>query len=197
MPLVLKNHLPMQETIRDTGSIHGLGRSSGGGHGNPFQYSCLENPHGQRSLASYSSWSWKESDITERLSTAQDKVLIEMDLDGFAVAAAKQLQSCLTLCDPIDGSPPGSSVLGILQARTLEWIAISFSNAWKWKMKVKSLSHVWLLATPWTAAFQAPHNLFMPAGAVSTWITMRGGTAGDEKRNRTESSRIWISKPGV
>ena len=53
MPLVLKNHLPMQETIRDTGSIHGLGRSSGGGHGNPFQYSCLENPHGQRSLAAY------------------------------------------------------------------------------------------------------------------------------------------------
>ena len=71
-------------------------------------------------------------------------------------AAAKSLQSCLTLCDPIDSSPPGSSVLGILQARTLEWVAISFSNAWKWKVKVKSLSHVWLLATPWTAAYQAP-----------------------------------------
>ena len=65
---------------------------------------------------------------------------------------AKSLQSCLTLCDPIDGSPPGSPVPGILQARTLEWAAISFSNAWKWKVKVKSLSRVRLLATPWIAA---------------------------------------------
>jgi len=73
-----------------------------------------------------------------------------------APAAAKSLQSCPTLCDPIDGSPPGSPVPGILQARTLEWVAISFSNAWKWKVKVKSLSCVRLLATPWTAAYQAP-----------------------------------------
>ena len=73
-----------------------------------------------------------------------------------AAAAAKSLQSCLTLCDPIDSSPPGSPVPGILQARILEWVAISFSSAWKWKMKVKSLSLVWLLATPWTAAHQAP-----------------------------------------
>ena len=70
--------------------------------------------------------------------------------------AAKSLQSCPTLCDPIDGSPTGSPIPGILQARTLEWVAISFSNAWKWKVKVKSLSRVWLLATPWTAAHQAP-----------------------------------------
>ena len=70
--------------------------------------------------------------------------------------AAKSLQSCPTLCDPIDGSPPGSSVPGILQARTLEWVAISFSNAGKWKVKVKSLSHVRLLATPWTAATRLP-----------------------------------------
>ena len=68
----------------------------------------------------------------------------------------KSLQSRPTLCDPIDGSPPGSPVPGILQARTLEWVAISFSNACKWKVKVKSLSHVWLFATPWTAAYQAP-----------------------------------------
>ena len=68
---------------------------------------------------------------------------------------AKSLQSCPTLCDPIDGSPPGSPVPGILQARTLEWVAISFSNAWKWKVKAKLLSCVWLLATPWTAAYQA------------------------------------------
>ena len=71
-------------------------------------------------------------------------------------AAAALLQSCPTLCDPIDGSPPGSPVPGIFQALTLEWVAISFSNAWKWKVKVKSLSCVRLLATPWTAAYQAP-----------------------------------------
>ena len=76
-----------------------------------------------------------------------------------AAAAAKSLQSCLTLCDPTDGSPPGSPVPGILQARTLEWAAISFSNAWKWKAKMKSLSRVQLLATPWTAAHQAPPSM--------------------------------------
>ena len=76
-----------------------------------------------------------------------------------AAAAAKSLQSCLTLCDPIDGSPPGSPIPGILQARTLEWLAISFSNAWKWKVKVKSLSRVRLSVTPWTAAFQAPPSM--------------------------------------
>ena len=74
-------------------------------------------------------------------------------------AAAKSLQSCPTLCDPIDSSPPGSPVPGILQTRTLEWVAISFSNAWKWKMKVKSLSCVRLLATPWTTAYQAPPSM--------------------------------------
>ena len=73
-----------------------------------------------------------------------------------AAAAAKSLQSCPTLCDPTDGSPPGSPIPGILQARTLEWVATSFSNAWKWKVKVKSLSHAQLLVTPWTAAYQAP-----------------------------------------
>ena len=76
-----------------------------------------------------------------------------------AAAAAKSLQSCPTLCDPIDSSPPGSPLPGILQARTLEWVAISFSNAWEWKVKVKSLSHVWLLATTWTAAYQAPPSM--------------------------------------
>ena len=73
-----------------------------------------------------------------------------------AAAAAKSLQSCPTLCDPIDGSPPGSPVPGILQARTLEWVAIAFSNAWKWKVKVKSLSHVWFFRTPWIASYQVP-----------------------------------------
>ena len=78
---------------------------------------------------------------------------------SLVIAAAKSLQSCPTLCDPRDGSPPGSAVPGILQARTLEWVAISFSNAWKWKVKVKSLSHVWLLVTSWTAAYQAPPSM--------------------------------------
>ena len=74
-------------------------------------------------------------------------------------AAAKSLQSCPTLCNPIDSSPPGPTVPGILQARTLEWVAISSSNAWKWKVKVKSLSCVQLLATPWTVAYQAPPSM--------------------------------------
>ena len=76
-------------------------------------------------------------------------------LKAAAAAAAKSLQSCPTLCDPIDGSPPGFPVPGILQARTLEWVAISFSNAWKRRVKVKLLNHARLLATPWTAAHQA------------------------------------------
>ena len=76
-----------------------------------------------------------------------------------ASAAAKSLQSCPTLCDPMDCSPPGSSVPGILQERTMELVAISFSNAWKWKVKVKSLSCVRLFATPWTAAYQAPPSV--------------------------------------
>ena len=80
-------------------------------------------------------------------------------------AAAKSLQSCPTLCDPIDGSPPGSPIPGILQARTLEWVAISFSNAWKWKVKVKSLSCVRPSVTPWTAA--------VPRMQESTWLHNR------------------------
>ena len=79
-----------------------------------------------------------------------------------AAAAAKSFQSCLTLWDPIEGSPPGSPVPGILQARILEWVAISFSNAWKWKVKVKLLSRVQLFATPWTAAYQAPPSMRFP-----------------------------------
>ena len=77
----------------------------------------------------------------------------------YSAAAAKLLQSSPTLCDPIGGSPPGSSIPGILQARTLKWVAIAFSNAWKWKVKVKSLSRVWLFATPWPTAHQAPPSM--------------------------------------
>ena len=95
------------------------------------------------------SWTW--------LSDWIEQILCSLDYSElFAAAAAKSLQSCPTLCDPTDSSPLGSPVPGILQVRTLEWVAISFSNAWKWKVKVKSLSHVWLFATPRTAAYQAP-----------------------------------------
>ena len=77
----------------------------------------------------------------------------------FCCCAAKSLQSCLTLCNPIEGSPPGSSFLEIFQARTLEWVAMSFSNAGKWKVKVKPLSPVPLFVTPWTAAYQSPPSM--------------------------------------
>ena len=79
--------------------------------------------------------------------------------DWPSVCACLVTQSCPTLCDPMDCSPPGSSVHGILQARKLEWVAISFSNGWKWKVKGKSLSHVRLSGTPWTAAYQAPQSM--------------------------------------
>ena len=79
--------------------------------------------------------------------------------EPLAAAAAKLLQSCPTLRDPIGGSPPGSAIPGILQARTLEWVAISFSNVWKWKVKVKSLSCVRLSVITWTAAYQAPPSM--------------------------------------
>ena len=95
------------------------------------------------------------------LMTAPDLVLLP--------AAAKSLQSCPTLCDPIDGSPPGSPVPGILQARVLEWVAIAFSSAWKWKVKVKSLSRVRLSATPWTAAYQAPPSMGFFQAKVLEW----------------------------
>ena len=88
------------------------------------------------------------------------------------VPTAKSLQSCPTLCDPIDGSPPGSAIPGILQAKTLEWVAISFSNAWKWKVKVKSLSHVRLFATPWTAAHQAPPSMGFSRQEYWSWVPL-------------------------
>ena len=128
----------------DLGSTTGLGRFPGEGNSYPLQYSCLENSvdrGGQQSMGSQrAGHDW--------VTTA-----------AAAAAAAKLLQSCPTLCDPIDRSPLGSAIPGILQARTLEWVAISVSNAWKWKVKVKLLSRVRLLATPWTAAYQAPPSM--------------------------------------
>ena len=104
-------------------------------------------------------------DVENKLMITTGKVGKERDKAGdwdwhiHTAAAAKSLQSCLTLCNPIDGSQPGSTIPGILQARILEWVAISFSNALKWKVKVKSLSRVRLLATPWTAAYWAPPSM--------------------------------------
>ena len=130
---VVKN---LSASAGTTGLNPGSGRSPEGGNGTPFQYSCREIPWTEKPDTVHGV---AESDMTERLSTN-------------AAAAAKSFQSCPILCDSIDGSPPGSPIPGILQARTLGWVAISFSNAWKWKMKVKLLSHVRLLATPWTEA---------------------------------------------
>ena len=103
-------------------------------------------------------------------------------------AAAKLLQSCLTLCDPKDGSPPGSPVPGILQARTLEWVATSFSNAWKWKVKAKSLSRVRLPATPWTTAYQAP----LPMG-FSRQVCWSGVPLPSPGGHGEEFNHIWSS----
>ena len=89
----------------------------------------------------------------------KSKILYDPPPPAAAAAAAKSLQSCPTLCNLIDGSPAGSAVPGILQARTLEWVAISFSNAWKWKVKVKSLSRVQLFTTPRTADYQAAPSM--------------------------------------
>ena len=95
-----------------------------------------------------------------------------------AAAAAKPLQSFPTLCNPMDGSQPSSPIPGILHARALEWVAISFSNVWKWKVKVKSLSRAQLLATPWTAAYQAPLSMGFSrqeywSGVPLPWVSLK------------------------
>ena len=100
----------------------------------------------------------KDSEVNKRDQTPCPHGAYAM-IYTIAAAAAKSLQSCPTLCDPIDGSPPGSPIPGILQARALEYFAISFSDSWKWKVKVKSLSRVRLFETPWTAANQAPPSM--------------------------------------
>ena len=120
-----------------------------------------------------------------------------------AAAAAKSLQSCPTLCDPIASSSPGSPFPGILQARTLEWVAISFSNGWKWKVKVKLLSHVQLLATPWTAAYQAPPSMGFSrqeywSGVLLPslmWNLKRYKWTYLQYRNRfTDFKNVWLPK---
>ena len=140
------------------------------------------------------SWSWKRTincphkrerkSFTKKLFVKEKKRVSWFSM----AAAAKSLQSCPTLWDPTDGSPPGSPVPGILQARTLEWVAISFSNAWKWKVKGKSLGRVWLLVTPWTAAHQAPPSMGFSrqeywSGVPLPSLVFNGG-AGLKKTNK-------------
>ena len=100
--------------------------------------------------------------------------------------------SCVTLCDPIDGSPPGSPVPGILQARTLDWVAIFFSNAWKWKVKVKSLSRVRLLVTPWTAAYQAPPSMGFSRQESWSGLPMPSSRESSWPRDRTHVSFCFL-----
>ena len=173
----------------------------GEGNGNPLQCSCLENPRDGGAwwatvsgVAQSQTWLKRLSSssssqlgnyLTILLTFVQHFSLIlptgvprTVPSTWSAAAAAKSLQSCPALCDPIEGSPPGSPVPGILHARTLEWVAISFSNAWKSKVKVKSLSPVRLLSAPWTAAYQAPPSMGfsrqqywsgVPLPSLSTW----------------------------
>ena len=119
---------------------------------------------------------WRERNTSLFIFRGQLTLILKSDKDNIKKAnyreymyTAKSLQSCPTLCDPTDGSPPGYPVPGILQARTLEWVAISFSNAWKWKVKVKSLSRVQPSATPWTAAFQTPPSMGFFQARVLEW----------------------------
>ena len=115
-----------------------------------------ENDHGDERFDKKFQW-WPPAIIVHTAATA---------------TAAKWLQSCPTLCDPIDGSPPGSSVPGILQARTLEWVAISFFSAWKWKVKVKSLSRFRLFTTPWSATYQAPRSMAFSRQEYSSGVPL-------------------------
>ena len=119
-------------------------------------------------------------------------VLISPSHTLLDAAAAKLRQSCPTLCDPTDGSPTGSSVPGILQARILEWVAIPFSNAWKWKAKVKSLSRVWLCATPQTAAHPAPPSMGLSRQEYWSGVPLPSPTAWWEKTNYLSTERIYF-----
>ena len=109
-----------------------------------------------------------------------------------AATAAKSLQSCPTLCDPMDGSPPGSPVPGILQARTLEWVAISFSNAGKWKVKVKSLSHVWLLSDPMDYSLPGSSIPGILQARTLEWVAISFSNAGKWKVKVKSLSRVWL-----
>ena len=130
-------------------------------------------------------WIWGQDSILGKSSSK--RYLCPHGESAAAAAAAKSLQSCLTLCDARDGSPPGSHVPGILQARTLEWVAVSFANAWKWKVKMKSLNRVQLLATPGTAAHQAPLSMGFFQARVLEW----GAIAFSHRESRILEMRLF------
>ena len=133
------------------------------------------------------------SDLSNSPGISEDRRPLQANLErsaAAAAAAAKSLQSCPTLCDPMDCSLPGFSVHGILQARTLEWVAISFSNAWKWEVKVKLLSCVWLLATPWTAAYQDPPSMGFSRQQYWSGVPLPSPGKPSQPRDRTQISRI-------
>ena len=112
-------------------------------------------------------------------------------------AAAKSLQSCLTLCDPIDVSPSGSPIPGVLQARTLEWVAISFSNTWKWKGKVKSLSRTRLSVTPWTTAYQTPPSMGFPRQEYWSGVPLTNRDSILKSRDITLTTNVHLLKATV
>ena len=150
----------------------------------------------QGGQVSCDSWGRKESDMTEQLNWTEfyrSIVYLQrcVNFCSTAVAAAsKSLQLCPTLCNLIDGSPPGSPIPGILQAIILEWVAISSSNAWKWKVKVRSLSHVQLLATPWTAAQQAPPSI------IHEYILFQASLVAQTVKNLSTMWETWVRSLG-
>ena len=153
---------------------------------------CIQHQHGPKSLAVNLGSVWKH--FAAQIDTAFfclgcavcgilvpwpgiEPTLPAVEAQSLNHWITKQVSCCccccsfshVRLCDPIDGSPLGSAVPGILQARTLEWVAWNFPNAWKWKVKVKSLSRVWLFETPWTAAYQTPPPMGFSRPGVLEW----------------------------
>ena len=192
------------------GLIPGSGRSPGGGNGNPFEYSCLENPtkrgawwstvHG---VTKGQTWLSTHTCTTQLYLTYREYIILYSHYLGHsgslvsylfretttlshhpATAAAKSLQSCPTLCNPIDGSPPGSPIPRILQARTLEWVGISFSK------KVKSLSCVQLFATLWSIAHQAPLSMGFSRQEYWTGLPFPSSRGSSQSRDRSQLSCI-------
>ena len=139
-------------------------------------------------------WISFKANYDMHLSNTLKKLWRQKDISSVyiaAAAAAKSLQLCATLCDPIDGSSLDSPVPGILQARTLEWVAISFSNAWRWKVKVKSLSRVRLLVTSWTAAHQGPPSMGFSRHGKST----DSGRAYFLYKRENDVRACWVTDP--
>ena len=137
----------------------------------------------------------QESSWVNRLQTPSKRIhrILTVSDAAAAAAAAKSLQSCPTLCNPTDGSPPGSRIPGILQARTLEWVAISFSKACKWKLKVKTLSCIWPSAIPWTAACQPPPSMGFSRQEYWSGVPLPSPVSDARFYNLRQPSHAWWS----